>query len=133
MLAPDAAAAKNDVAWTLARSGGDLDRALALAEEAHRSAPAAPEVVDTLAVVRLRRGEARQALALLDATLAAAPDAPAVLSLRRAEALLALGRREEARRALDRALSGLRPPLPGWTDGAEKLARQLGATWPPAG
>lgn len=132
VLEPEAAVAKNDVAWSLARSGGDLDRALQLAEQARAAAPTAPEVLDTLAVVRLRRGEPQQALGVLGEPAASAPDAPAVLSLRRAEALLALGRRGEARRALDQALAGLRPPLPAWTEGAEPLARQLGAPWPPA-
>lgn len=133
VLEPDAAAAKNDVAWSLARTGGDLERALALAEAALAAAPGAVEVVDTLAVVRLRRGEARQALALLDRQEAQATEALPALGLRRAEALLALGRRADARKALDRALAGLKEPLPAWTEGAESLAHQLGAPWPPSG
>jgi arylsulfatase A-like enzyme/Tfp pilus assembly protein PilF len=85
------------VARHLALAGRDLDRALALAEDAR-----APEGLATLALVRLARGEAEAALPLADEGLAAGSHRPELL-LRRAEALAALGRLSEARNALDQA------------------------------
>ncbi|CAG0971342.1 Arylsulfatase [Myxococcaceae bacterium] len=132
-LAPGAAAARNDLAWSLARQGRDLDRALALAEAAHGAAPGSVEFADTLALVRLRRGEAAAALTLLDATApAASGDAKRSLGLRRAEALLALGRRAAAREAFEKAVGpgDLPSPPPDWAEGASELARRLGLSAP---
>jgi arylsulfatase A-like enzyme/Tfp pilus assembly protein PilF len=56
-LAPEDVAARNDVAWSLARLGRDLDRALGLSERVVEQVGAVPELLDTLATVRLKRGE----------------------------------------------------------------------------
>jgi choline-sulfatase len=105
-LEPASPAAANDVAWTLLGLGQDLERAAALAEAALAGAPGEPSVLDTLAAVRLRRGESRAALAAAELGLAAGGGAsrPALL-LRRAEALARLGRRAEAERALAEAVA----------------------------
>jgi arylsulfatase A-like enzyme/tetratricopeptide (TPR) repeat protein len=68
-LAPEDVGARNDVAWSLALLGRDLDRALDLAEGVVEQAGAAPELLDTLATVRLRRGETEQALELTERAL----------------------------------------------------------------
>ena len=58
---PGHAGARNDLAWLLAQQPDpDLDRALALAEEAHRI-DASPEIADTLGWVYLQRGETERA------------------------------------------------------------------------
>jgi predicted negative regulator of RcsB-dependent stress response len=91
------------------------------------------EFADTLALVRLRRGEAAAALTLLDATApAASGDAKRSLGLRRAEALLALGRRAAAREAFEEAVGpgDLPSPPPDWAEGASELARRLGLSAP---
>jgi tetratricopeptide (TPR) repeat protein len=57
---PDFAPAANDLAWSLAERGEDLDQALKLAQRAARFTPE-PEVLDTLGFVRLQRGELDEA------------------------------------------------------------------------
>ncbi len=131
-LSPDSPGAQNDLAWALVGSGGDLERALVLAEKAHAAAPEVPELVDTLALVRLRRGEPRRALEILDAAMRDGARSP-LLDLRRADVLDALGRPDEARRAFRRATAGLAEPYPGWAAGASEIARRLGLPWPPKG
>jgi tetratricopeptide (TPR) repeat protein len=87
---------KNALAWFLQKYGGDLDEALALATGALQWAPDDPYYLDTRAVVRLRRGEPREALEDLDRALALpGGDLPAI-RWHRARALGALGRRHEA-------------------------------------
>lgn len=51
----DLPSAKNDLAFLLARRGGDLDRALELAQQAYQALPDDPEVIDTLGYVFLLR------------------------------------------------------------------------------
>jgi tetratricopeptide (TPR) repeat protein len=53
---PDATGAKNDLAYLLAKSDLDLDRALRLAHEAQQSMSANPNVAHTLGFVYLRKG-----------------------------------------------------------------------------
>jgi tetratricopeptide (TPR) repeat protein len=53
--APDSAALRNDVAWTLALLGRDLERAEDLAEAAARERPEDAAILDTLAAVRRAR------------------------------------------------------------------------------
>jgi len=126
---PDSVSARNDLAWALAAAGRDLDRALALAQAAAAAAPAEPSVLDTLATVRLRRGEPAEALEAADAGLAHAGDGAlrARLLYVRAEALAALGRRGEAAGALREALDALGDAEPAWRAPAERLAASLGA------
>jgi arylsulfatase A-like enzyme/Flp pilus assembly protein TadD len=64
-LAPDAPAAWNDLAWTLARLGRDLDRALELARRAVAVEGEDPRVLDTLASVLLARGDVAEAEAVV--------------------------------------------------------------------
>jgi tetratricopeptide (TPR) repeat protein len=91
-LHPASVSAQNDVAWTLAQLGRDLDRALALAREAADSSGDAPDVLDTLATVLLARGEAAAALQMVDRALPSSRDATRAHLLElRARALAAAG------------------------------------------
>jgi tetratricopeptide (TPR) repeat protein len=91
-LAPSSVSAQNDVAWTLALLGRDLDRALGLAQTAADRSGEAPDVLDTLATVLLARGEAAAALPVVDRALPSSRDAVRAHLLElRARALAAAG------------------------------------------
>ncbi len=59
--------AANNLAWLVAEKGGDLERALSLAQKARTLAPANPAVLDTLGFVHLKRREFSQAIDVLKA------------------------------------------------------------------
>lgn len=119
---------QNGVAWGLAVAGRELDRALELARSAVRASREDPAVIDTLAAVQLRRGEAASALESADRALRRTSD-PALRSHLywvRARAAAALGRSGEARRDVARALertSGTDDPR--WRVEAESFAREI--------
>jgi len=80
----------------------DLERAEALTRRSIRIRET-PIALGTLATLRLKDGGAQGALALVDRGLEALPES-GPLHYRRGQALLALGRPEEARAAFERAL-----------------------------
>jgi len=125
-LAPDLAVHQNDVAWALAHLRRDLDRALALATRAVATSADAASVLDTLALVRLARGEAVEALEAADRAL---PRADAELRPHlqyvRAEALFALGQPAPARLALAAALASAQAGDGDWRASAVALAGRL--------
>jgi tetratricopeptide (TPR) repeat protein len=87
-LAPADPALRNEVAWSLALLGRDLERALALVRGALEQRAADPELLDTLATVLLARGEQQEALSIVESALPAAEGATRAHLLRlRAEAL----------------------------------------------
>jgi len=100
--APGHAGARNDLAWLLADRGGDLDRALELAEEA-RSLDESAEMLDTLGWVYLKRSEAQKAVGVFEEALAADPGSP-TLQYHLAMALKAAGDEERARDVVKQAL-----------------------------
>lgn len=123
--APDAWQMQNGVAWYAALLGRDLDRALTLAQQAARASKNDPSVLDTLATVQLRRGDAKAALAAADRGLTRADAASrSHLLLVRAGALRALARRGPAREAARAALAATAPDA-AWRGEAEALIRQL--------
>jgi arylsulfatase A-like enzyme/Flp pilus assembly protein TadD len=71
-LAPDEPGAANDVAWTLALLGQQLERAVELARRAVAEGGDDPALLDTLATVLLRRGDAQGALDAIQRALPAA-------------------------------------------------------------
>jgi tetratricopeptide (TPR) repeat protein len=94
---PGHAGARNDLAWLLAQQPNqDLDRALALAEEAHRI-DASPEIADTLGWVYLQRGQTEQAAELFQGALEKRPESPSI----RYHLGVALGRQGERQRAIE--------------------------------
>jgi tetratricopeptide (TPR) repeat protein len=74
--------AANNLAWLYAEQGGDLNRALQLAQQARQFAPSNPAVLDTVGVVHLRRREYTEAIAVLNSAaqlLAMSPYQPDLL------------------------------------------------------
>jgi cellulose synthase operon protein C len=70
---PDDPAMLNNLAWLYHQSGDD--RALALAERAHRLAPNNPFIADTLGWILHKQGDTRRALQLISEAARAVPDA----------------------------------------------------------
>ena len=108
-------------------AGRELDRALDLARAAVRGSRDDPAVIDTLAEVELRRGEAGAALASVDRALrrASEPALRSHLYWSRARAAAALGRRGEARRDVARALESAPAADAPWRTEAESFAREI--------
>jgi len=73
-LAPDNVIALNNLAFILAETGTDLDRALSLVERARSRAPHHPDVADTLAWVYVKRNLNDSAIAILDQLVAKHPE-----------------------------------------------------------
>ncbi|HYB12987.1 MAG TPA: tetratricopeptide repeat protein [Myxococcota bacterium] len=108
------AGVKNDLAYLLARSGKDLDRALRLAQEAQSELPQSPEVADTLGFVYLQKGLYDPAIRQFEYAISLAESAnqpSAAIHYRRAVALEKAGRRDEAASAYEKALE-LDPKFP---------------------
>jgi tetratricopeptide (TPR) repeat protein len=105
---PEAASAKNDLAFLLARKGGDLERAFKLAQEARDALGDSAEVADTLGYVYLKKelyapaaDQFREALRISGAD----PVASRVYQYHLGMALRGLGREAEAAKALEAALA----------------------------
>jgi predicted Zn-dependent protease len=75
---PSSSQYHNSVAWLCARSGRDLDGALAHATKAVELQPSTAAYLDTLAEVYLKRGEPQRALGLMKKCLELEPDSPEV-------------------------------------------------------
>jgi len=101
----------------------DLVRAKALAEDAIKSQPNQPSLVDTLGWVYFRLGEFSQARGLIEQALAAAPNSD-VLNYHMGAVLVKLGQKDEAQEKLRKALEGAED-FPGRGE-AEKLLKELG-------
>jgi tetratricopeptide (TPR) repeat protein len=123
---PNAALAKNDLAFLLASSGQDLARATALAEEAQRALPDHPVVADTVGFVYLQANRQDAALqqfryAIELARAHSGQESPMVhyhIGL----TLLAQGRQKEAADAFQHALE-MNPAFPG-SDEARRLLEE---------
>lgn len=104
---PGNAQAKNDLAFLLARTGQDLDRALTLAQEAQQMLPQSAAVMDTLGYVYLRRGlhdPAREQLSLAIQMAEASGQARPEYYVHLAEAYRASGRVDDASTQIRKAL-----------------------------
>jgi tetratricopeptide (TPR) repeat protein len=67
---------ENDLAWLLARTGGDLDVALSHAARATQLDPQSAAIADTLAEVYFRRHDLKKAVDAMQKCVALAPDQP---------------------------------------------------------
>ncbi|HXH83889.1 MAG TPA: tetratricopeptide repeat protein [Candidatus Tectomicrobia bacterium] len=102
-LRPDDPATKNNIAYLYATQKRNLDEALKLARQAQEKLPSSPSVLDTVGFVHLQRGENAEAAAVLGKA-ADLPNAPAAVHYHLGLAYHRLGRNEDARVALRRAL-----------------------------
>jgi len=99
---PGSAGARNDLAWLLAESGGNLDLALSLAEEARNLDPA-PDILDTLGWVHIKRSEAAAAVSVLEKAHSEAPNS-ASIRYHLGSALAMAGDSQRAREMLQSAV-----------------------------
>jgi Flp pilus assembly protein TadD/beta-lactamase regulating signal transducer with metallopeptidase domain len=114
-LQPNQPVALNNLAYIVAQGGVDLDRALALAQQAARESKDSPEIEDTLGWAYLKKNQPDDAIAAFRAALKSQPNNEAFhyhLGL----ALVQIGEREAAISELQSALAN-HPPS---TD-AEKI------------
>jgi tetratricopeptide (TPR) repeat protein len=100
---PGHSGSRNDLAWLVAESGGDLDEALAMARDAQRL-DASPEILDTLGFVHLKRNEGTAAVAVLEKAYAQRPDSPAI-AMHLGMALAMEGNSGRARELLQTAIA----------------------------
>jgi tetratricopeptide (TPR) repeat protein len=100
---PALAGARNDLAFLLAEDGKELDLALQLAEAARKRDPS-PDVLDTLGFVHLQRGEAKQAVEVLEQAVAGDADS-ASIRYRLGSALEKAGEKQRARESFEAALA----------------------------
>ena len=118
---PDDVSALNNIAW-LYQLEGNAD-GLKYAERAHTLAPERPEVTDTLGWLLVQNGQTNRGLVLLQEAAVKAPHIPEI-RYHVAVALAKAGRRDEARKVLDRLLKSGKG-FQGIED-AKKLRAQLG-------
>jgi tetratricopeptide (TPR) repeat protein len=107
---PNLPAAKNNLAYLLAESGQNLDRALDLAQEAKAALPDNPNAADTLGWVLQKRGVPAAAIGYLKEAESAMPAAdPALVVVRYhlAQAYEANAEPEKAVETLERALADI--------------------------
>ncbi|HET8732346.1 MAG TPA: tetratricopeptide repeat protein, partial [Anaeromyxobacteraceae bacterium] len=129
-LEPEHAEALNFLGYTWAEQGVRLEEAEAMVRRALRLAPRSGHMVDSLGWIRLKRGDARQAVELLEqADRLMGPD-PSVLD-HLGEAYRAAGRPVDALAAWRRALRGVgeEPPAEQVAIRAalERKVKELGA------
>ena len=116
---PRAAVASNNLAYIYAETGGNLEVALELAQNAVAQVPQANEFRDTLGFVHLKRGLPQLAIEHFEKSVKGDPTNP-VYSYHLGLALAGTGDKARARQALDRALS-LSQSFPGAGDARKVL------------
>jgi predicted Zn-dependent protease len=115
-------AAKNNLAFLIADRGGDLDRALILAQEAKAGMPGDAATADTLGWVLLKRGVASAAIGYLKEAIAGTePGQPARSQIRNHLAMA-----YESAGELDNAVTATREALVELAE-SQQIARDQGA------
>lgn len=120
---PDAAVAANNLAWMLAESGENLDRALQLAQRASATLPEAAEVDDTIGWIYVTKKLPQLALPPLQRAVARDPGRAAYL-YHLGRAYVDTGDIAHGRESLERALR-LGHNFPGAGDARQLLDRLL--------
>ncbi len=107
---PNMHLAKNNLAYLLADSGKDLDRALALAQEAKEALPDSANAADTLGWVLYKRGVAAAAVGYLEEAVRGTPENSPVAGVIRthlSKAYEANGEKDRAITTLEEAIANL--------------------------
>ncbi len=102
-LQPDNAEALNNLAYIKADTGQDLDQALAYAQRAQQKRPNDPDIVDTLALIYIRKNLTDDSVRMLRDLVSQKPDSP-TYHLHLAMALYQKGDRPTAKKELEKAL-----------------------------
>ena len=102
-LAPDHAVAMNNLAYILAETTADMDRALTLVQKARSLAPNDPNIADTLAYIYIKKNLPRSAIPLLKTVVREHPSI-VIWRYHLAMALEQQGQNAEARQQLQTAL-----------------------------
>ena len=139
-LDPGLAVAKNNLAYLIAEGGGDLDRALELAQEAKELLPDSASAADTLGWVLFKKDVPGAAIGyLVEAVQGMPPDDPqrGIVQQHLALAYEADGQHESAREVVDQALADLEARMkvvqaegkevrePGWASELRTLRERL--------
>ncbi|HQR71465.1 MAG TPA: PEP-CTERM system TPR-repeat protein PrsT [Burkholderiaceae bacterium] len=114
---PDNAVALNNLAWAAGQLGDP--KALGYAERALKLAPDSPQILDTIGVLLVAKGDTAAGLERLSRAVALAPDRHDV-RLNYAKALLKAGRTEEGRKELQQ-LQAVTQDFPGKAEVAALL------------
>jgi tetratricopeptide (TPR) repeat protein len=101
---PDFAPAANNLAWLLVEQGGNIDRALTLAQMAKEKMPDDPAVADTLGWIYVHKKAYGSAIAQFEDALEKIPDNPSI-RYHLAVALSERGDKERARIELEKILA----------------------------
>jgi tetratricopeptide (TPR) repeat protein len=102
-LSPNSASAANNLAWILAQTGGDMDKALELARRAKVGMPDNPAIDDTLGWIYFKRQLYDSAVPLFQSAVKANPE-HAKYQYHLAAALLSSGKKDQAKVAMSKAL-----------------------------
>ncbi len=102
-IQPDNVEALNNLAYLKADSGVDLDQALAYAQRAQQKRPSDPNVMDTVALIYIRKNLTDDSLRLLRDLVTQKPENP-TFHLHLAMALYQKGDRPQAKKELETAL-----------------------------
>jgi Flp pilus assembly protein TadD len=102
-LQPDNVEALNNLAYLKADDGVDLDQALAYAQRAQQKRPNDPNVIDTLALIYIRKNLTDDSVRMLRDLVSKKPENP-TFHLHLALALYQKGDRPEAKKELQSAL-----------------------------
>jgi predicted Zn-dependent protease len=113
----------NNLAFLLADIGTDLDRALALAEAAQRSAPNNPGIADTVGWLYVKKGLNDSAIQIFTGLVKKYPDDPAI-RYHYAVALLQKGQTAEAKAEFVISLS--KNPPKEMTDKIRQILSKVG-------
>jgi len=119
---PDNPALRNNLAFLLARSGENLDEALALAESLKANFPEEAVILDTYAYVLAARGDHEGALPVYETALSKAQE-NVTIRYHYVKSLLEMGRQEDAMRHLEAVLM-INPSFPE-ADEARALFQSL--------
>jgi tetratricopeptide (TPR) repeat protein len=104
-LEPSMALAANNLAYLYSEHGGDMDRALTLAQTANQLVPGNPNISDTLAWIYYKREHYGLALPLLTDAAKKAPENASV-QLHLGLTLYKTGDKAHSREELERAVKG---------------------------